>query len=172
MEDRMSLDLQIDGIEVVGLGMHFDEMYVGRKFRTVGRTLTEADLVSFVNATGFTEVLFTNTEFLQEESDIKGRLVPGAMVYSMAEGLLMQAAMQYTGYAFLEMDMKVHRPTLVGHTIHVVCEITEARASKSRADRGLVRSLNSVYNQHAELLMTYTPLRFVKRIDAQVSRNC
>lgn len=152
-----------DGIDIVGLGMHFDEMPVGRKFKTVGRTITEADLVAFINATGFTEVLFTNTEFVKQVSDIKGRLVPGALVFSMAEGLLMQAAMQYTGFAFLEMDLKVHRPTLVGNTIHVVCEVTEARPSNSRPDRGLVRTLNTVVNENGEVLMTYTPLRFVKR---------
>jgi acyl dehydratase len=152
-----------DGVEIVGLGMHFDELPVGRKFKTVGRTITEADLVAFVNATGFTEVLFTNTEFVRENSDIKGRLVPGALVYSMAEGLLMQSAMQYTGFAFLEMELKVHMPTLVGNTIHVVCEVTEARVSNSRSDRGLVRTLNTVMNEKGEALMTYTPLRFVKR---------
>jgi len=160
----MALHLDEDGIEVVGLGMHFDELPVGRKFKTVGRTITEADLVAFVNATGFTEVLFTNTEFLRETSDIKGRLVPGALVYSMAEGLLMQAAMQHTGFAFLEMELKVHAPTLVGQTIHVLCEVTEARPSKSRPDRGLVRTHNTVMNEKGEIQITYTPLRFVKRV--------
>lgn len=151
------------GVEFVGIGMHYDELPVGRVFRTVGRTLTEADLVSFVNATGFTEVLFTNTEFIREESDIKGRLVPGALVYSMAEGLLMQAAMQHTGFAFLEMEMKVERPTLVGDTIYVECTVTECRASTSRQDRGLVRTRNQIINQRGETVMVYTPLRFVKR---------
>jgi acyl dehydratase len=158
-----------DGIEIVGLGMHFDELPVGRVFKTVGRTITEADLVAFVNATGFTEVLFTNTEFLREASDIKGRVVPGALVYSMAEGLLMQAAMQHTGFAFLEMALKVHAPTFVGNTIHVVCEVTEARTSQSRADRGLVRTLNKVINEKNEVVMTYTPLRFVKRLTPTAS---
>jgi acyl dehydratase len=151
------------GVEFVGIGMHYDELPVGRVFRTVGRTLTEADLVSFVNATGFTEVLFTNTEFIREESDIKGRLVPGALVYSMAEGLLMQAAMQHTGFAFLEMEMKVERPTLVGDTIYVECTVTECRPSTSRQDRGLVRTRNQIINQRGETVMVYTPLRFVKR---------
>ncbi len=160
----MALQLDHDGIEVVGLGMHFDELPVGRKFKTVGRTITEADLVAFVNATGFTEVLFTDTEFLRETSDIKGRLVPGALVYSMAEGLLMQATMQHTGFAFLEMTLKVHAPTLVGQTIHVLCEVTEARPSGSRPDRGLVRTHNTVLNEKGEVLLTYTPLRFVKKV--------
>jgi hypothetical protein len=40
------------------------------------------------------EVLFTNVEFLKTESAIKGRVLPAALVYSFAEGLLIQAAMQ------------------------------------------------------------------------------
>ncbi|MBN8901920.1 MAG: hypothetical protein J0H57_12875, partial [Rhodospirillales bacterium] len=55
---------EIDGDEVLGLGLHFEDLPLGRRFRTIGRTLTEADLVGFVGVTGMTEVLFTNTEFL------------------------------------------------------------------------------------------------------------
>lgn len=50
----------------IGEGFFFEDFIVGSKFRTFGRTITEADLVNFVNATGFTEVLFTNTEFLKK----------------------------------------------------------------------------------------------------------
>jgi len=46
----------------------------------------------------------------------------------------------------------------------VMCEVTEARASNSRPDRGLVRTLNTVLNEKGQVLMTYTPLRFVKRV--------
>jgi len=152
------------GVPYVGLGFHFAEFEIGRVFRTVNRTVTEADLVSFVNATGFTEVLFTDTEFLKNQSDIRGRVVPGALVFSIVEGLLMQACMQHTGFAFLEMNMKVERPTFVGDTLHVRCEVVEAIESKSRPDRGLVRTKNVVMNQRDEVVMEYTPLRFVKRL--------
>ncbi len=152
------------GIDYVGLGMHYDELPPGRRFRTVGRTITEADLVNFVNSTGFTEVLFTDTEFIREESDIAGRPVPGALVYCMAEGLLMQSAMQHTGFAFLEMSLQVKAPTVVGDRIYVTCEVTQARPSRSRPDRGLVRTLNRVINQQGITVMTYDPLRFVKRL--------
>ena len=153
-----------NGVEIVGIGMHYEEMPIGRVFRTVGRTITEADLVNFVNATGFTEVLFTNQEFLKEESDIKGRVVPGALVYCMCEGLLMQVAMQHTGFAFLEMNLKVDGPTFVGDTVYVECTVTEARKSASRGDRGLIRTTHRVINQRGEQVLTYTPLRFVKRL--------
>jgi acyl dehydratase len=153
---------EIDGYEVLGLGIYFEDLPVGRKFRTIGRTLTEADLVNFIGVTGLTEVLFSNTEFLKHESDIKQRVVPGAMVYSFAEGLLTHATMQHTGFAFLNMELNVHAPTFAGDTIHVECEVVESRRSKSRPNRGLVRTMNRVVKQDGTLVLTYNPLRMVK----------
>ena len=37
--------------ELVGLGFAWDELEVGYWFRTVGRTVTEADLVNFISIT-------------------------------------------------------------------------------------------------------------------------
>ena len=152
---------EIDGYEVLGLGLHFEDLPLGRKFRTIGRTLTEADLVNFIGVTGMTEVLFSNTEFLRTESDITQRVVPGAMVYAFAEGLLVHATMQHTGFAFLNMQLDVKGPTVAGDTIHVECEVIEARRSQSRANRGLVRTRNIVVNQNGVPVMEYTPLRLV-----------
>lgn len=153
---------EIGGYEVLGLGLYFEDLPVGRKFRTVGRTLTEADLVNFIGVTGLTEVLFSNTEFLREESDIKQRVLPGAMVYSFAEGLLVHATMQHTGFAFLHMELDVKGPTFAGDTIHVECEVVESRLSRSRPGRGLVRTLNRVVKQDGSVVISYSPLRMVK----------
>ncbi|MCW5656833.1 MAG: MaoC family dehydratase N-terminal domain-containing protein [Burkholderiaceae bacterium] len=153
-------------METLGLGLHFEDLPVGRQFRTVGRTVTEADIVAFCNTTGMTEVLFTNLEFLRTESDIKGRLAPGALAYTFAEGLLVHSTMQHTGYAFLEMDFKVHNPVFAGDTIHVECEVLEARRSASRPGRGLVRTRNRIVKHDGTLAITYTPLRMIKCRDA------
>ncbi|MBN8909063.1 MAG: acyl dehydratase [Rhodospirillales bacterium] len=112
-----------DDLPCLGLGLYFEDLPVGRRFRTIGRTVTEPDIVNFVNATGMTEVLFTNLEFLAEESDIKGRIAPGALGYTFAEGLLVHATMQHTGFAFLEMELKIEGPLFAGDTIHVEVEV-------------------------------------------------
>ncbi|MCX7136652.1 MAG: MaoC/PaaZ C-terminal domain-containing protein [Proteobacteria bacterium] len=149
-------------METVGIGFHFEDVPVGRQFRTIGRTVTEADIVNFVNCTGMVEVLFTNIEFLKSESDIKGRLAPAALVYTFAEGLLVQATMQHTGYAFLNMQLDVKSPVFAGDTIHVECEVTEARLSQSKPGRGLVRTSNRVVKQDGTVALVYTPLRMLK----------
>jgi acyl dehydratase len=158
---------EIEGYEVLGLGLYFEDLPVGRKFRTIGRTLTEADLVNFIGVTGLTEVLFSNLEFLERESDIKRRVVPAAMVYSFAEGLLVQATMQHTGLAFLHMELDVRGPTFAGDTIHVECEVVERRRSASRPNRGLVRTFNRIKKQDGTVVITYNPLRMVKAVGVE-----
>ena len=142
-------------MKLVGRGFAFDELSVGFRFRTHRRTITEADLAAFVNLSGLTEELFTVVE------ENKKRLVPGALVYSFAEGLLLPT-MQDTGLAFLNATLDVKGPTLVGDTIHVECEVTEHRLA-SKGDRGLVRFSNRVKNQKDEIVLQYNPLRLLKR---------
>ncbi len=149
-------------METVGLGLYFEDLPVGRTFRTIGRTVTEPDIVNFIGCTGLLEVLFTNLEFLQHESDIKGRPAPGALAYTFAEGLLAQATMQHTGYAFLHMELKIENPVFAGDTIHVEVEVIEARLSRSRPGRGLVRTRNRVVKQDGTIALVYTPLRMIK----------
>src|ERR1700739_499875 len=141
-------------METVGLGFCFEDLPLGRQFKTVGRTVTETDIVNFINCTGMTEVLFTNLEFLKNESDIKGPVAPASLVYCFAEGLLAQATMQKTGYAFLGMELKVEGPTFAGDTIHVECEVSESRPSKRRPGRGLVRTSNRVVKQDGTVVLT------------------
>ncbi|MDP3139261.1 MAG: MaoC family dehydratase [Burkholderiaceae bacterium] len=149
----------MEKLETLGLGLGWRDMPVGRKFRTVGRTITEADLVNFISATGMVEVLFTNVTY---QEVIKGRLVPGALVYSYAEGLLIQATMQSVGLAFLDMELTMKGPTRVGDTIHVEVEVIESRPSKSRPGLALVRTRNQVVRQDGGVALVYTPLRMLK----------
>jgi acyl dehydratase len=149
-------------METVGLGLSFEDLPLGRKFRTIGRTITETDIVNYINCTGLTEVLFTNIEFLKNESDIKGRLAPAMLSHAFAEGLLVQATMQHTAFAFLGMELNVHNPAFAGDTIHVEVEVIEARLSRSRPGRGLVRTRNEIVKQDGTKVLTYTPLRMVK----------
>src|SRR5215469_1718379 len=149
-------------METVGLGFCFEDLPVGRQFRTIGRTVTEADITNFVNCTGMVEVLFTNLEFLAHEADIKRRLTPAALVYAFAEGLLVQSTMQHTGLAFLHMELNVENSVFAGDTIHAECEVVEARRSRSRSERGLLRSRVRVVKQDGAVALTYTPLRMVR----------
>src|SRR4051812_33436624 len=148
-----------EAVSIVGRGFCFEDLRVGFRFRTHRRTIAESDVAAFVNLTWLTEELFTVAD--DAARAIKGRAVPGALVYSFAEGLLLPT-MQDTGLAFLNATLDIKRPTLVGDTIHVECEVTEHRLA-SKGDRGLVRFANRVVNQRGETVLEYNPLRLLKR---------
>ncbi|WP_153949603.1 MaoC family dehydratase N-terminal domain-containing protein [Cupriavidus sp. U2] len=157
-----------NGIDIVGTGFHWDDVEVGYKFRTLGRTITDTDITLFAGITGMVEEMFTNLEYVREVSVIGSRPAPGSLVFCLAEGLLMQSTMQRTGMAFLEADLKICRPTTAGDTIHVECEVIETR-STSKPGRGLMRTANKVMNQRGELVATYSPLRMVKSRPISIS---
>jgi len=148
-----------EALPVVGRGFCYEDLKVGFRFRTHRRTIAESDLAGFVNLTWLTEELFTVEDDSQRA--IKGRAVPGALVYSFAEGLLLPT-MQDTGLAFLNATIDVKGPTMVGDTIHVECEVVEARLT-SKGDRGLVRFANKVVNQKGAAVLEYNPLRMLRR---------
>jgi acyl dehydratase len=143
----------------VGRGFCFEDLPAGFRFKTHRRTIAEADAAAFINLTWLTEELFAVAD--DSARAIKGRPVPGALVYSFAEGLLLPS-MQDTGLAFLNCTLDIKAPTVVGDTIHVECEVIEQRLT-SKGDRGLVRFANKVINQRGDLVLEYNPLRLLKR---------
>ena len=147
-------------LPIIGRGYCFEDLKLGFRFRTHRRSIAEADLAAFINLTSLTEELFAVAD--DANRAIKGRPVPGAMVYSFAEGLLLLPTMQDTGIAFLNATIDVKSPTLVGDTIHVEAEVTEHRLT-SKGDRGLVRFANKVVNQKGATVLGYNPLRMLKR---------
>jgi acyl dehydratase len=145
-------------------GRTWEEMTLGFAFRTSGRTITEADVQAFVALAGVNEPLFLDAR-VAAEAGYSGRLVPGMMTFSFAEGLVIQSgSIHGTGLAFLGTDLTIHAPVYVGDTITVVVEVVEQRAT-SKGGRGVITTRNQVFNQDGVVVMTYTPARLTKGRD-------
>lgn len=141
-------------------GLYFEDLELGTRWHSAGRTIFEADLAGYVNLTWFTEDLFTNLDD-RSGNAIAGRPVPALMVMAMAEGLVLPS-MERSGLAFLHTEMDVKAPIQVGDTIYVNCEVIESRPT-SGGDKGLVRTRNTVTNQAGKTVLVYQPLRLFKR---------
>jgi acyl dehydratase len=144
----------------LGAGFYWDELALGDTFSSTRRSVTETDLVNFYNLTWFTEELFTNVHD-RESMAIAGRVVPGALVFSFAEGLIVPS-IQHTGLAFLESSMRILGPTFVGDTLQVQVEVIELKPT-SKPERALIRTRNRVLNQHGAVTLEYEPLRMLAR---------
>jgi acyl dehydratase len=148
-------------MELLGHGFYYQDWHVGYQFRTLTRSVTEADIASFIGVSGMTEELFTSYDYLENHTSFDGRLVPGALVFSVAEGLVIPATISRTGIAFLGCEMNIEAPTYAGDTVHVEGEVVEIRPA-SKGNRALVRTDNTVVNQKGQTVMTYNPLRMMK----------
>lgn len=147
-------------------GLTFEEMPVGHVFRTARRTVTEADLITFVTWGGFTEPLFLDASHAAE-GGYTGRLVPGGMVYCIAEGLVLQTNVLHgTGLALMHMEMSISLPVYVGDTVYAVVETIGSRPA-SKGARGVVTSRISVRNQRDDEVLVYQPVRLIRGKDYQ-----
>ncbi len=144
----------------LGRGFYWQDLSVGSRYLTYGRTISASDISGFVGLAGMIEVLFTNAEYRRTEAAMKGEICPGALVFAVAEGLSLNATAQETGLAFLGTTLDVKGPVVAGDTVEVEIEITEVR-QESKGSRGLVRTRNIVRNQRGETVLVYEPLRLM-----------
>lgn len=153
---------------LLGRGLTWQELPVGMKFRTSTRTVTEADLITFITWAGIVNPLFTDARFSTDVEGYKGRLVPGMITYCFSEGLIAQTGvMRGTGIAMLGAKELNHvGPVFVGDTLHSVVEITESRAT-SKPGRGVLTSDIRVRNQDDRDVLTYFATRLIRGSDVE-----
>jgi acyl dehydratase len=147
-------------------GLNFEGHTVGATYRTAARTVSETDIVTFVNLCGFIEPLFMDMEYVARESIYKRRAAPGALTFALAEGLIIQTGLIHgTGMAYLGGEIRVVAPVLEGDTIRVEVEIADKRETK-KPDRGIVTYRHRVLNQRDEVVIDAKIQRMIKRARA------
>jgi 3-hydroxybutyryl-CoA dehydratase len=147
----------MEALPSIAPGKTWRELPVGWKARTSRRTVTEADLVAFISATGMLERIFTDAE---HRNAIGGRPVPAALTYCFIEGMQLQTLVHGTGLALLEANTIVDAPVRVGDTIGATVEVIASRTTAEH-DRAVVTFLVEVYNQRGQLVMHYEAKRLM-----------
>ena len=132
---------------------YLDRISVGDRHTSRARTITETDLVTFAMFTGDWHPIHTDVEFAAGDPRFGQRIAHGALVISVALGLveLRPEAMK----AFYGIDqLRFVGPTHIGDTLHVE---TEVLAIDPRGpDVGVVTSRFVVHNQHGADLVVAT----------------
>jgi acyl dehydratase len=127
--------------------LRFEDVEVGFRFETPGRTVTEADLVSFAGVSGDFNPLHTDRVFAAE-SIYGERIAHGALVLSLTTGLRQRVGL-FDGTLMGLLEIRSWRftaPVRIGDTIRAVCEITELHET-SKPDRGVMVQRIDVLNQ-------------------------
>ena len=144
-------------------GKTFEEFQPGERYTTARRTITEHDILTFVNLVGLTEPLFLDLEFIRTETLYGERIAPGSLTFGMAEGLTVQTGLIHgTGLAFAGLDkMRLLGPVKVGDTIQVEIEVLDVKPVPARSG-GIVRYRQWVKNQRGETVMEYDVARLIR----------
>jgi acyl dehydratase len=144
-------------------GLTFEQHEIGAIFKTLSRTVSETDIVTFVNLCGFIEPLFVDMEYVARESMFKRRAAPGALTFALSEGLIMQTGLIHgTGMAYLGGELRLTAPVLEGDTLTVEVEIADKRETK-KTDRGIVTYRHRVLNQRGEQVLEAQVQRMIRR---------
>jgi acyl dehydratase len=127
-------------------GRDFDQLQVGERFSTPGRTITEADLVSFSALTGDRHPLHADAIWA-DRSQFGGRVAHGMMLLSYAVGLAPFDPSRVIALRGID-AVSFRRPVRIGDTVHLRGEVTELR--EVDAGTGLVTFAWRVVNQRDE----------------------
>ncbi|MBF4695052.1 MaoC/PaaZ C-terminal domain-containing protein [Fusibacter ferrireducens] len=135
---------------------YFEDMQIGDQVISVGRTITEADIVNFAGLSGDYNTLHTDAEFARQS--IAGeRIAHGMLPYVIASGLFTRTAYNLSVMdaltAFVEIrSWKFLKPVLIGDTIRVLVELVEKLDSKPESKNGKVVFRRTVLNQKDEVV--------------------
>ncbi len=134
-------------------GKFFEEFEEGEEFQTVGRTITESDVLNFSGVSGDFNPLHLDEEFAKN-SPFKTRVPHGLCIMSIATGLIDRlGVISCTALACLDISWKFFKPVLIGDSIGVVMKVLEKREGK-KGDRGLITFEMAVRNQRKETVET------------------
>ena len=139
---------------IVGLGLHWNELEIGQKFRTIGRTITEADIVQFTSLAGLKLPVFIDDEWCRRNTPYGGRISPGLMTAAYAVGM-MEDVLGGNTLAALSLDeFRFHLPVRPGDTLRAQVEVAGKRDT-SDGVRGILRLTVQVLNQRDEGVMGF-----------------
>lgn len=139
----------------------YEDYVVGEERETIGRTITEADIVIHAGQTGDFFPHHMDAEWCKT-TEFGQRIAHGTLVFSVGVGmtatLINPAAFSY-GYD----KLRFIRPVFINDTITVKVRIKEKYPSPKHPDKGFVVENLLIYNQRNELCLAANHLLLCRR---------
>ncbi|TET96239.1 MAG: dehydratase [Anaerolineales bacterium] len=140
-------------MKLTNQGLYFEEFELGQRITSPGRTITEADVVTFAGLSGDFNSIHTDAEYVKNTA-IGQRVAHGLLIISIVSGLAVRTGiMEGTVLAFREIkNWKFSQPVFIGETIHVIMEVTGKKAMPQLGGGSILLSLD-VRNQDDQTVM-------------------
>lgn len=132
-------------------GLFFEEFEVGDRATSVGRTITETDVVNFAALSGDWNQIHTDAEYSRGQM-FGERVAHGLLVLSVASGLAVRLGfMEDTVQAFMGLNWEFRGAVKIGDTVRVRATVQEKKAMR-RLGGGLVIFKVQILNQRDEIV--------------------
>ncbi len=137
--------------------LYFEELQPGERWRSLGRTITQADAARFAGLTGDATPLHIDHEFAKESAYRgpstglrTGPVAHGLLGLSLLEGLGQQSPAVSLLSLLAVRQWTARLPLFVGDTVHVVTEVLTKTARTARD--GTIVWRRQLINQRGELV--------------------
>src|SRR5207302_7217143 len=129
--------------------LFFDDVTVGQEWESLGRTVTQADIVNFAGLSGDFNPIHLDHEFAKTTL-FRQPVAHGLLVFSMASGLAVNSPPMRT-LAFLSIrDWQFREPIFIGDTIRVRTTVLE-KELRARGRRGAITWERKLVNQSGKV---------------------
>ena len=144
---------------------YFEDYEIGFSRGTMGRTITEADIVLHAGQTGDFFPHHMDAEWVKTQ-DFKERIAHGTLILSVAVGMT-ATSINPRAFSYGYDRVRFIRPVFIGDTITVKATITEKRDHPKKPSHGYVVELVEVANQRGETVLACEHLYLAERREAE-----
>src|SRR5262249_40298003 len=143
-----------------GSHLYFEDVEVGQEWDSVGRTVTEADIVNFAGVSGDFNPIHIDHEFAKS-TPFHRPIAHGLLVLSMVSGLAVQTPLMRT-LAFMTIrEWSFRGPVFPGDTVRVRTRVLE-KQGRARGRRGIITWHRQVFNQQGKVVQEGTTVTLVE----------
>jgi 3-hydroxybutyryl-CoA dehydratase len=130
--------------------LYFDDVDVGQEWESLGRTITQTDIVNFAGLSGDFNPIHIDHEFAAS-TPFRKPIAHGLLVFSIASGLGLHSPPMRT-LAFLAIrEWHFRGPVFIGDTLHMVSKILSKEA-RGRGRRGEIVWQRQILNQQRKVV--------------------
>ena len=140
---------------------YFEDYTVGATYICGSFSMSEDEIVQF--ARQYDPQTMHIDRAMAARGPFGGVIASGWHTVARGMRLLVDNFLPHNGLAAPGIDeLRWPRPVYPGDTLTLHATVQEARRSRSKPDRGLIRTLLEVLNQDGEVVMSMQPMNFVR----------
>jgi 3-hydroxybutyryl-CoA dehydratase len=149
--------------------LFFDDVEIDQEWESLGRTVTQADIVNFAGLSGDYNPIHVDHEFAKTTL-FRQPIAHGLLVFSISSGLSLAAPPMRTVALVEVREWHFKAPVFIGDTIRVKTKVL-AKEVRARGRRGVITWQRQLLNQDGKVVQEGISLTMVEGRAALVKQE-